>query len=187
MTMADSGYVIPYADNPVDDENVGRNVYIDMLNQAKEYVYIMTPYLILDGEMLSAITFAAKRGVDVRIILPHIPDKWYAFVLAQSNYKDLLEAGVKVYEYTPGFVHAKVFISDDERAVVGSVNLDYRSLYWHYECAAYLYRVPAITDIYKDFMDTQNLCEEVTSETIKKIGIFSKTAAYILKIVAPLM
>ena len=183
----DLGYVIPYADNPVDGENVGKNVYIDILNQAKEYVYIMTPYLILDNEMLSAITFAAKRGIDVRIILPHIPDKWYAFVLAQSNYKELLEAGVKVYEYTPGFVHAKVFVADDERAVVGSVNLDYRSLYWHYECAAYLYRVSVISDIYKDFVNTQSMCEEVTPDTIKKISVFSKIAAFILKIVAPLM
>ncbi len=181
------GYVIPYADNPVDDENVGENVYIDILNHAKEYVYIMTPYLILDGEMLHAITFAAKRGVDVRIILPHIPDKWYAFVLAQANYKTLLETGVKVYEYTPGFVHAKVFVSDDERAVVGSMNLDYRSLYWHYECSAYLYQVPAIKDIYQDFVDTQEKCEQVSQETIKRIGIFSKVAAYVLKIVAPLM
>lgn len=181
------GYVIPYADNPVDNENVGENVYIDILNQAKKYVYIMTPYLILDNEMKSAIIFAAKRGIDVRIILPHIPDKKYAFVLAQSNYKDLLNAGVKVYEYTPGFVHAKIFIADDERAVVGSINLDYRSLYWHYECAAYLYQVPAIADIYKDFVETQEMCEEVTSETIKKISAFSKVAAFILKIVAPLM
>lgn len=183
----DVGYVIPYADNPVDNENVGENVYIDILNQAKEYVYIMTPYLILDGEMLSAITFAAKRGVDVRIILPHIPDKKYAFVLAQANYKALLNAGVTVYEYTPGFVHAKVFVSDHERAVVGSINLDYRSLYWHYECAAYLYRVPAIADIYKDFIDTQRLCEKVTKEKVKKIGFFSQITAFILKIVAPLM
>lgn len=143
--------------------------------------------MILDNEMMSAITFAAKRGIDVRIILPHIPDKKYAFVLAQSNYKELLEAGVKVYEYTPGFVHAKVFVSDNERAVVGSINLDYRSLYWHYECAAYLYQVPAIADIYKDFIETQELCEKVTVETIKQIGMFSKLAAYILKIVAPLM
>ncbi len=181
------GYVIPYADNPVDKENVGENVYIDILNQAREYVYIMTPYLILDNEMMSAITFAAKRGIDVRIILPHIPDKWYAFVLAQSNYKTLLEAGVKVYEYTPGFVHAKVFVADHERAVIGSVNLDFRSLYWHYECAAYLYQIPAIADIYKDFMNTQELCEEVTSEKIKEIGVLSKIVAFILKIVAPLM
>lgn len=183
----DMGYVIPYADNPVDNENVGEHVYIDILNQAKEYVYIMTPYLILDNEMLTAITFAAKRGIDVRIILPHIPDKWYAFVLAQENYKVLLEAGVKVYEYTPGFVHAKVFVSDDERAVVGSVNLDYRSLYWHYECSTYLYQGSVIQDIYKDFLDTQNKCELVTSDTIKEISVFSKVAAFILKIVAPLL
>lgn len=186
-TTDNLGYVIPYADSPVDNENVGKNVYIDILNHAKEYVYIMTPYLILDGEMKHAITFAAKRGIDVHIILPHIPDKRYAFVLAQSNYKELLEAGVKVYEYTPGFVHAKMFVSDNERAVVGTVNLDYRSLYWHYECSAYLYKVPAIQDIYKDFQNTQELCEIVTPESIKKIGFFSKAATYILKIVAPLM
>ena len=181
------GYVIPYADNPVDNENVGENVYIDILNQANDYVYIMTPYLILDGEMLNAITLAAKRGVDVRIILPHIPDKWYAFVLARANYKTLLEAGVKLYEYTPGFVHAKVFVADGERAVVGSMNLDYRSLYWHYECSAYLYRVSAIKDIYTDFINTQEMCEEVTVESIRRICILEKVAAFVLKIVAPLL
>lgn len=181
------GYVIPYGDSPVDTENVSEMVYMDILNQAKKYVYIMTPYLILDNEMLTAITFAAKRGVDVRIILPHIPDKKYAFVLAQANYKAMLEAGVKVYEYTPGFVHAKVFVSDDERAVVGTVNLDFRSLYWHYECSAYMYKVPAIHDILGDFLETQSKCESVTPETVKKISFLSKFAAYVLKLVAPLM
>lgn len=183
----EAGYVIPYGDNPVDKENVGENVYIDVLNHAKNYVYIMTPYLILDNEMLSALIFAAKRGVDVRIILPHIPDKKSVFTLAQSYYKELLDAGVKIYEYTPGFVHAKVFLSDDERAVVGTVNLDYRSLYWHYECSAYLYRVQAIVDIYNDFIETQKLCQQVTEETVKQIGVFSKITAFILKIVSPLM
>ena len=181
------GYVIPYGDSPVDTENVGEMVYLDILNQAKDYVYIMTPYLILDNEMLTAITFAAKRGVDVRIILPHIPDKKTAFALAQANYNDLLAAGVKVYEYTPGFVHAKVFVSDDERGVVGTVNLDYRSLYWHYECSAYLYQVPAIQDIKADFLDTQEKCQQVTPESVKKIGRLSKIMACILKPVAPLM
>lgn len=181
------GYVIPYGDNPVDKENVGEMVYLDILNQAKKYVYIMTPYLILDHEMLTAITFAAKRGIDVRIMLPHVPDKKTAFALAQANYKDLLAAGVKVYEYTPGFVHAKVFVCDDERAVVGTMNLDYRSLYWHYECSAYLYQVPAIGDIKKDFLDTQEKCQQVSQETIKKLGTFSKVAGYVLKLVAPLM
>lgn len=185
--ILDFGYVIPYSDSPVDNENVGEMVYLDILNQAKKYVYIMTPYLIIDNEMLTAITFAAKRGIDVRIILPHIPDKKYAFVLAQANYKELLAAGVKVYEYTPGFVHAKVFVSDDERAVVGTMNLDYRSLYWHYECSAYMYKVPAIKDISQDFLLTQEKCEEISHESIKKIGVFSKIVAYILKLVAPLM
>lgn len=181
------GYVIPYADNPVDNENVGKMVYMDILNQAKKYVYIMTPYLILDNEMRSAIIFAAKRGVDIQMILPHIPDKKSVFALAQENYKILLEAGVKIYEYTPGFVHAKVFVADDERAVVGTVNLDYRSLYWHYECAAYLYQVPAIKDIYLDFMETRNKCERITYDTVKQQKVFWKVLVYILKLVAPLM
>lgn len=179
--------VIPYGDNPVDTENVSEMVYLDILNQAKNYVYIMTPYLILDHEMLTAIVFAAKRGVDVRIILPHVPDKKYAFVLAQANYKELLAAGVKIYEYTPGFVHAKVFVSDDERAVVGTVNLDYRSLYWHYECSAYLFQVPAIKDIKEDYLQTIEKSEQVSQETIGKISVFSKIAAYVLKLMAPLM
>ncbi|MBQ8519543.1 MAG: cardiolipin synthase [Agathobacter sp.] len=187
VTEGIDGYVIPYGDSPVNKENVGEMVYIDILNQAKTYVYIMTPYLILDNEMLTAITFAAKRGVDVRIILPHIPDKKYAFVLAQANYKELLAAGVKVYEYTPGFVHAKIFVSDDERAVVGTVNLDFRSLYWHYECSAYLYRIPVIENIVNDFWDTQEKSERVTLEKIKDIGLLSRMAAYVLKLVAPLM
>ena len=107
----------------------------DPLVHAKDYVHIMTPYLILSNEMITALTYAAKRGVDVKIIMPHIPDKWYAFVLAKTYYNELLDAGVKIYEYTPGFVHAKVFTSDDEKAVVGTINLDYRSLYLHFECA----------------------------------------------------
>jgi len=187
MEISPDGYVIPYCDSPVDTENVGKMVYIDILNQASDYVYIMTPYLILDNEMLTAITFAAKRGIDVRIILPHIPDKKTVFVLAKEHYKELLEAGVKLYEYTPGFVHAKVFVSDACRAVVGTVNLDYRSLYWHYECSAYLYEVPAIADIVKDYEDTLMKCQEVSMEDVKKRPFFSKAAGIVLKLVAPLM
>ena len=141
------GYVLPYGDSPFDNERVGESVYLDIINRASRYVYIMTPYLIIDGEMTTALTFAAKRGVDVRIILPHIPDKKVAFALAYTHYRELIRAGVSIYEYTPGFVHAKVFLSDDSKAVVGSINLDYRSLYLHFECAAYLKDVPAIDDI----------------------------------------
>ncbi len=181
------GCVIPYGDSPLDKENVGEMVYLNMLNQARDYCWIMTPYLILDNEMVTALRFAAKRGVDVRLILPHIPDKKYAFCLAQSHYRELLEAGVRIYEYTPGFVHAKVFLSDDRDAVVGTINLDYRSLYLHFECAAYLYKVPALADIKTDFTSTMKMSQEITLEDAKKLPLFTKIAGKLLKVVAPLM
>ena len=181
------GYVIPYGDGPMDTENVGEMVYLNILNQAKDYVYIMTPYLILDNEMVTSLRFAAKRGVDVRLILPHIPDKKYAFVLAKSHYKELIEAGVRIYEYTPGFLHAKVFLSDDRHGVVGTINLDFRSLYLHFECAAYLYRVPAMQDILTDFRDTLEKSQEITMEDVRKQGPLTKLSGAILKAAAPLM
>ncbi len=181
------GYVIPYGDSPMDTERIGEMVYLNMLNQAKDYCYIMTPYLILDNEMVTALCFAAKRGVDVRLILPHIPDKKYAFVLAQSHYGVLLDAGVKVYEYTPGFVHAKVFLCDDREAVVGTINLDYRSLYLHFECAAYLYKVSALADIKADFVSTMEKSQTVTAEDVRKLPLTSKLAGRLLKVIAPMM
>lgn len=181
------GYVIPYGDCPLDNDKVGERVYMDILNRANKYVHIMTPYLILDGEMETALRFAAKRGVDVKIILPGIPDKKTAFALAKSHYKHLLEAGVKIYEYTPGFVHAKVFTSDDCKAVVGTINLDYRSLYHHYECAAYMYQTDCIADIERDFEETLEKCTRVTKESIKKEKLIVKLAGWLLKVVAPLM
>ena len=183
----DGGYVIPYGDSPLDDENVGEMVYLNMLHQARDYVYIMTPYLILDNEMVTALRFAAKRGVDVRIILPHIPDKKYAFTLAKTHYAELTEAGVKLYEYTPGFVHAKVFLRDGCEAVVGTINLDYRSLYLHFECGAYLSRVPALADIRADFENTLSRCHEVTPEEAKHLPLTTKLAGALLKVAAPLM
>lgn len=185
--IAGEGYVIPYSDTPMDTENVGEMVYLDMLNRARDYAYIMTPYLILDNEMTTALCFAAKRGVDVRLILPHIPDKKYAFMLAKSHYKELVGAGVKIYEYTPGFVHAKVFLCDDREAVVGTINLDYRSLYLHFECAAYLYKVPAIADIYKDFEETMQKSQLITMEAVKKQSWWVKLSGHVLKVIAPLM
>ena len=136
------GYVIPYGDTPVDGFRVGEMVYIDILNRAKDYVHIMTPYLILDGELDTALRFAAERGVEVSIILPGIPDKKTPYALAKTHYASLIRAGVNIYEYTPGFVHAKVFSSDGRKAVVGTINLDYRSLYHHFECAAYMVDTP---------------------------------------------
>ena len=187
LPISAPGYVIPYGDNPMDDDKVGEMVYLDILNRATRYVYIMTPYLILDNEMITGLCFAAKRGVDVRIILPHIPDKKYAFVLAQSHYRELIRAGVKIYEYTPGFVHAKVFVSDDARAVVGTINLDYRSLYLHFECSAYMEGVPAVADVLRDFHSTQEKCKQVTLQDVNRRKLTSRLAGAILKVIAPLM
>ena len=181
------GYVLPFGDSPLDDERVGEMLYMDMLNRAQRYVHIMTPYLILDNEMITALTFAAKRGVDVSIILPHIPDKKYAFALARTHYRELLQAGVHILEYTPGFVHAKVFVSDDAKAVVGTINLDYRSLYLHFECGAYLYDTPAVAAVEKDFKRTARQCQQIQLEDLKKISLLSRAAGWLLKVFAPLM
>ena len=156
------GYVIPYGDDPYGDERIGKQVYIDILNRARKYVHIMTPYLILDNEMLTTLIRAAKSGIEVIIIMPHIPDKWYAFAVAKTYYKELIEGGVQIYEYTPGFVHAKVFVSDDDTATVGSINLDYRSLYLHFECGVFIYRNPVVRDIEKDFQETLAKCQKIT-------------------------
>ena len=185
-TPAD-GYVIPYGDTPTDSENVGKMVYLNLANQARNFLWIMTPYLILDNELSTALQFAAKRGVDVRLILPHIPDKRSAFALAKSHYPELLEAGVRIYEYTPGFIHAKVCLCDDIHAVVGTINLDYRSLYHHFECAAYLYRVSVLADIARDFRDTMAQSQEITLSEIKKRPILSRFIGHLLKVFAPLM
>ena len=181
------GYVLPYADSPLDDERVGECVYLDILNHAERYVRIFTPYLILDETMVTALTFAAKRGVDVELILPHVPDKKFAFALAKGHYRELLDAGVKIYEYTPGFVHAKVFVSDDRKAVVGTINLDYRSLYLHFEDAVYLYDCPCIKDIVADFDATRAQSQIVTHGDLARIPLHTRIAAALLKLVAPLM
>lgn len=181
------GFVVPYGDCPLDEDKVGEIVYMDILNRATDYVYFMTPYLILDGELLTALKYAAERGVDVRLILPGIPDKKFAYALAKSHYSELTDSGVKIYEYTPGFVHAKVCVSDGKRAVVGTINLDYRSLYHHFECATYLYKTPCIADIADDFNDTLSKCKEVTRETIAHEKITYKVTGALLKFIAPLL
>jgi cardiolipin synthase len=182
-----AGYVTPYSDSPLDNESVGELVYMDILNTAKEYVHIMTPYLILDNEMITALTYAAKRGVDVKIIMPYIPDKSYAFALGKTYYPELLHAGVQIYQYLPGFVHAKEFISDDIKSVVGTINLDYRSLYLHFECAVYMYKVEQIRDIEADFQETLKQCKEITKEEYRKEKLRTRLYGRILRLFAPLM
>ncbi len=181
------GYVIPYGDSPLDEDKVGERVYMDILNRAQKYVHIMTPYLILDNEMEAALRFAAERGVEVSLILPGIPDKKIPYALAKTHYASLLRSGVKLYEYTPGFVHAKVFVSDDCKGVVGTINLDYRSLYHHFECATYLYRTGCITSIEEDFQHTLSQCRQVTLETIKREKMTTRVLGCMMKVLAPLL
>jgi len=179
------GYVMPYGDCPLDDDKAGERVYMDILNRANKYVHIMTPYLIIDGEMETALRFAAKRGVDVKIILPGIPDKKYAFALAKTHYKHLLDAGVKIYEYTPGFVHAKSFVCDDEIGVIGTINMDYRSLYLHFECGTLMCRVPALLDLKADYLETIGKCREIEPADISS-GRFNTFFTAVLRVLSPL-
>ena len=181
------GFVMPYSDSPLDNDRVGEQVYIDLLNRAEKYVHIMSPYLILDAQMENALCYAARRGVDVRIILPGIPDKKAAYYLAKTHFSALNAAGVKLYTYTPGFVHAKSFVADDQEAVVGTINLDYRSLYHHFECAVYLHGSTAVADIERDFQQTQLQCRRVTRETIRTEKWTVKLAGFVLKTIAPLL
>ena len=181
------GYVIPYGDCPLDSIQVGKRVYMDMINRAEKYVYIMTPYLVIDNEMLEALRFAVERGVDVRIIIPHHPDKVYAYWLAHTYFPELIEAGVKMYEYTPGFIHAKTLIADDEQAVVGTINFDFRSFYLHYECAVLLYGMSAVEDARKDFENTRKVCEPITMEEYKKFNPLTKLMGRAIRTLAPLL
>ena len=182
-----SGYVIPYGDNPLDDEPVGEWVYTHILSQAKHYVHIMTPYLILDSELENALRFAARRGVEVSIILPHTPDKRIPFALAKTHLPRLTAAGVKVYEYLPGFIHAKSFVSDGCRAVVGTINLDYRSLYHHFECAAFLYGEEKAGPVEADFQRTLADCQRITRDGAARPGLGWKLLGTLMKIIAPMM
>lgn len=179
------GYVQPFSDSPLDDELIGENIYIELLSQAKEYVYIFTPYLIIDNEMKSALTLAAKRGVDVRILTPAIPDKKLVFRLTRSNYEPLLRSGVRIYEYTPGFLHAKSYVCDDECAVVGTINMDFRSLYLHFECGTFLYRTECIKDLKKDSLETIEKSREIHLSDCKD-GFFAGMLDSILRVFAPL-
>ncbi len=181
------GFVLPYGDCPLDDDKVGEQVYMDILNRATRYVHIMTPYLILDGELETALKFAAERGVEVKLILPGISDHPSAYALAKTHYAALLDSGVQIFEYTPGFVHSKVFVSDDREAVVGTINLDYRSLYHHFECAAWMYNTACIKDIEQDFIGTLPKCRQVARETIWKGHRGLQIFGYVLKAIAPLM
>ena len=182
------GYVIPYSDSPLDDETVGKMIYLDIINKAKDYVYFTAPYLILDSEITTALMYAAKSGVDVRIVVPGISDKWYVQKISNCYYKELLEQGVKFYRFKPGFVHTKDCVSDDKIATVGTVNLDYRSLYLHFEDGAVFYKNNIVADVKKDITDMiENDCTQITIEDMNNRNIFDKIFGGILKIFGPLL
>ena len=181
------GYVIPYGDGPHQLEDVAKNVYMDILNRTRKYVYIMTPYLILDYEMQQALEHAAKCGVDVRIIMPHIPDKKMVFYIGRTYYPQLIRAGVKIYEYTPGFVHSKTFLSDGDMATVGTINLDFRSLYLHYECGTLFYKTEGLDKIKEDFQDTFEKCQPVNMQDYYRFPLRQRMAGRVLRVFGPLL
>jgi len=180
------GYVQPYADSPIDEDNVGEHVYIQIINNAKKYVYINTPYLVVDDDLLSALSLSAKSGVDVRIITPHRWDKWIVAIVSRSYYRQLIQAGVKVYEYAAGFNHSKTFVSDDSVATVGTTNLDFRSLYLHFECGVWMYKTACVSDIKNDFLETLPSCHEITLKDCARNAV-QRVFQDVLRIFAPLM
>ncbi len=180
-----NGYVIPYGVAPLHKDLIGEDVYINMINSAKNYVYIMTPYLIIDTDMVNSLCRAAKRGVEVRIIVPGIPDKKIVYTQTTSFFRVLKENGVKIYTYTKGFVHAKVFLSDDTRAVVGTINMDYRSLYLHFENGIYMEEVSAIKEIEKDFELTFQESKKLEDQDVKA-GFIKNLWQAVLRLFAPL-
>lgn len=180
------GCIVPYADSPLDNEQVGEIVYLNMINQAHDYLYITTPYLILDDLLQNALINASCRGVDVRIVTPAIPDKKIVFKVTRSYYRTLIEHGIRIYEYTPGFIHAKNFLVDDKCATVGTINLDYRSLYLHFENGVYLYNNSCLKEMKKDFLDVFGKSHEITLDEVIK-GRFKGLFEDILRIIAPLL
>ena len=184
--LEQNGYTIPYGETPLDNEIVGENVYLNIINQAQKYVYIMTPYLIIDTDMINSLILAAKRGVDVRIVVPGIPDKKIVYSLTTSYFETLIKNGVKIYKYTPGFVHSKVFVSDDNIATVGTINLDYRSLYLHFECGIFMQDVEVIKDVKKDLVDTIGESHFVSKKEAMPKLLKSVWQA-VLRLFAPLM
>jgi len=179
-------FVIPFSDTPADNKNVYENAYIKMIYNAKEYVFINTPYLILDNEIKTALVTAARSGVDVRIIVPHIPDKKYVFILTKAFYTELVKEGIKIYEYMPGFIHAKSIVSDGKYAIVGTSNMDFRSFYLHFECGAIIYSEQIADEMTKDYLETV-LISKLITENMTKTGLISKLIQAIMRIFAPML
>lgn len=185
--VSGDGFVQPYSDSPLDDEVVGENIYLNMINHARKSVHVITPYLILDHEMITALALAAKNGVDVRLIIPGIPDKKIAYTLTKANAAVLIEEGVHIHLYTPGFTHAKIMVADQEIATVGTVNMDFRSLYLHFECGVWMYGNQIVQEIEDDFGETLQLCREVTIEECRNLNWLQRLWRALLRLISPLM
>ncbi len=183
----EEGMLLPFSDSPIDNESVGETLYLSILNNATDYVYITSPYLIISREMHVAITNAAKSNVDVRLILPKIPDKKFVHFLSRSYYKSLIESGVKIYEYTPGFIHSKMFVSDDSVAVIGTINLDYRSLDLHFECGVWTYKSELVDNIKKDILNTFEISELIDIKDVSNLPWYRLMYLAILRTFAPLL
>lgn len=183
----ETGYIQPYADSPLDNESVAENVYMNMIKNAKHYIYFITPYLILSNEMIREFKLAAKRGVDVRIITPGIPDKKMIYRLTRSYYSVLMANGVQIYEYTPGFCHAKQCICDDEFAIVGTINLDYRSMYHHFENGVWMYQTSVLPDIKEDFEETFAVSRKVSQADMDAQSVFTHIGNALLRLLSPLL
>lgn len=181
------GFVQPYSDSPLDGERTGENVYLNLIKGAQEYVYITTPYLIIDDEMKRELTMAAERGVDVRIVTPGIPDKKLIYSVTRSYYAGLATRGVRIYEYEPGFIHAKQFLADGEIAAVGTINLDFRSLYLHFENGCLFYDCLAVADVKRDFDELFEISREVTGKYSAKQNVAVRGVQCILRLFSPLM
>ncbi len=183
---AEDEFFQPYTDSPTDSEEVGEHVYLQTIYAAKKYLYITTPYLIIDGRMTDALTLAAKSGVDVRIITPAHGDKKFVHNVTRSYYKQLIEGGVKIYEYSKGFIHSKTFVADDKVAIVGTTNLDYRSLYLHFECGVAAYGEKFAKAVKDDFSEVLEISKSITEKDCKE-NIFKRIYTAFLRLFAPLM
>ncbi|MBR5239859.1 MAG: cardiolipin synthase, partial [Clostridia bacterium] len=181
------GYIQPYGADPFSNDPIGEHIYLNLINKAQKEILISSPYLIIDNEMTTALCLAAKSGVSVTILTPHIADKWYVHLMTVSSYLQLMKAGVNIYEYTPGFVHAKMFAVDGKIATVGTVNLDYRSLYLHFECGAILYDSTTVSKIQKDILDTLSVSQKIVPEDLKKIRWYHRVFQRLVQALAPLL
>ena len=187
MNLPSDGFVQPFGDSPLDNLNVSETAYMQIINRAHDYVYITTPYLILDNEMVTSLINAAQRGIDVRIITPHVADKWYVHMVTRSYYAQLIRGGVKIYEYTPGFIHSKMFVSDDQVAIVGTANMDYRSFYLHFECGVSFYQSTMAAKVRDDILRTLKVCQPVKLDELNRAPLHHRAFTKLLRLMAPLM